>query len=231
MAAAKQKQLVESEQQEQPMAAFDDDEDAAEDAADDAEGDDDQLAGINAMRLEAIKYQILTKLGLAAKPNISNELPKRVVLDTLSRAEQSSAVVQQMVVDETSGGSGGVHQHDMHAGQHRYTMAMTEDGRTNDTQSYYYGSAGMPRGDAYYMYSSGGVGGGGDSTEDGQSGGSPAPSPPSRWQKEQEQEEPHMQQHHDQQPPDDDFFGQTREIITFAEKGELIQNNPKFRTS
>ncbi|XP_048518985.1 inhibin beta chain [Dendroctonus ponderosae] len=39
------------------------------------------------LRLEAIKRQILQKLGLRAKPNVTHSLPKEVVMATLSRAE------------------------------------------------------------------------------------------------------------------------------------------------
>lgn len=41
------------------------------------------------MRLESIKYQILMKLGLKQKPNITNTLPKHVIMETLYRAEDS----------------------------------------------------------------------------------------------------------------------------------------------
>lgn len=204
-----------------------------EDGNDDGNNEDEQptVEGINAMRLEAIKYQILTKLGLTAKPNISNDLPKRVVMDTLSRAEQSSAIVHQMVLDETTGG---IHQHSQDMdGQGRFAMAMEDGSISNDTQNYVHQPA---RGDSYYMYSSGSSGSSssssgnsvGSGSADDASGskntqnGGPTDNRggPSRWQNEQEQEEPHMQQHHDQ-PAEDDFFGQTREIITFAEKGKL----------
>lgn len=40
------------------------------------------------LRLEAIKRQILQKLGLRAKPNVTHSLPKEVVMATLSRAEE-----------------------------------------------------------------------------------------------------------------------------------------------
>ncbi|XP_050302122.1 inhibin beta chain [Anthonomus grandis grandis] len=40
------------------------------------------------LRLEAIKKQILQKLGLSAKPNVTHSLPREVVLETLSRAEE-----------------------------------------------------------------------------------------------------------------------------------------------
>ncbi|XP_030759633.1 inhibin beta chain-like [Sitophilus oryzae] len=40
------------------------------------------------LRLEAIKKQILQKLGLTRKPNITHSLPREVVLETLYRAEE-----------------------------------------------------------------------------------------------------------------------------------------------
>ena len=40
------------------------------------------------LRLEAIKEQILTKLGLSARPNVSGALPRDIVLQTLSRAHE-----------------------------------------------------------------------------------------------------------------------------------------------
>lgn len=41
------------------------------------------------MRLESIKYQILMKLGLKQKPNITNTLPKHVIMETLYRADDN----------------------------------------------------------------------------------------------------------------------------------------------
>lgn len=49
------------------------------------------------IRLEAIKFQILSKLGLTAKPNITHELPKQIVLDTLQRADERNANVRQLL--------------------------------------------------------------------------------------------------------------------------------------
>jgi inhibin beta len=37
------------------------------------------------LRLEAIKHQILMKLGLKKKPNVTHDLPKQFILDTLKR--------------------------------------------------------------------------------------------------------------------------------------------------
>ncbi|XP_018336376.1 inhibin beta chain [Agrilus planipennis] len=41
------------------------------------------------LRLEAIKRQILSKLGLQHKPNVTYSLPRDVILETISRAEDS----------------------------------------------------------------------------------------------------------------------------------------------
>ncbi|XP_026471720.1 uncharacterized protein LOC113375999 [Ctenocephalides felis] len=45
-------------------------------------------AAADAIRLEAIKYRILSKLGLKQKPDVSRALPRDVVLKTLYRAEE-----------------------------------------------------------------------------------------------------------------------------------------------
>lgn len=42
------------------------------------------------MRLESIKYQILMKLGLKQKPNITTTLPKHVIMETLYRADDNN---------------------------------------------------------------------------------------------------------------------------------------------
>lgn len=43
------------------------------------------------LRLEAIKRQILTKLGLRHKPNVTFTLPRDVIMATISRAEDGDA--------------------------------------------------------------------------------------------------------------------------------------------
>lgn len=43
------------------------------------------------LRLEAIKRQILTKLGLRHKPNVTFTLPREVIMATISRAEDGDA--------------------------------------------------------------------------------------------------------------------------------------------
>lgn len=42
------------------------------------------------LRLDAIKKQILSKLGLRQKPNVTHSLPRDVIMETLSRAEDNS---------------------------------------------------------------------------------------------------------------------------------------------
>lgn len=41
------------------------------------------------LRLDAIKRQILSKLGLKHKPNVTHTLPREIILETLVRAEDS----------------------------------------------------------------------------------------------------------------------------------------------
>lgn len=43
------------------------------------------------LRLEAIKKQILQKLGLRQKPNVTNSLPKEIIWQTLYRAEDENS--------------------------------------------------------------------------------------------------------------------------------------------
>lgn len=43
------------------------------------------------LRLEAIKKQILQKLGLRQKPNVTHSLPKEIIWETLSRAEDENS--------------------------------------------------------------------------------------------------------------------------------------------
>lgn len=44
----------------------------------------------DSLRLEAIKQQILSKLGLKSKPNITHEFSKQTILNTLSRADDTN---------------------------------------------------------------------------------------------------------------------------------------------
>nr|CAD7570126.1 unnamed protein product [Timema californicum] len=50
------------------------------------EDEDTFLSDEDNIRLESIKRQILSKLGLISKPNISSNIPREVVLQTLDRA-------------------------------------------------------------------------------------------------------------------------------------------------
>nr|CAD7430843.1 unnamed protein product [Timema monikensis] len=50
------------------------------------EDEDTFLSDDDSVRLESIKRQILSKLGLISKPNISSSIPREVVLQTLGRA-------------------------------------------------------------------------------------------------------------------------------------------------
>nr|CAD7200635.1 unnamed protein product [Timema douglasi] len=50
------------------------------------EDEDTFLSDDDNVRLESIKRQILSKLGLISKPNISSTIPREVVLQTLDRA-------------------------------------------------------------------------------------------------------------------------------------------------
>lgn len=46
-----------------------------------------KIMSTDSLRLEAIKQQILSKLGLKSKPNITHEFSKQTILNTLSRAD------------------------------------------------------------------------------------------------------------------------------------------------
>lgn len=47
------------------------------------------------LRLEAIKQQILSKLGLATKPNVTSTLSRDVVLKTIFRAQETSPTSEE----------------------------------------------------------------------------------------------------------------------------------------
>lgn len=51
-------------------------------------------------RLESIKRQILTKLGLKQKPNVSHPLPKQFIWDTIYRADGIRSVVSDFDFSE-----------------------------------------------------------------------------------------------------------------------------------
>lgn len=159
---------------------------------------------IDSLRIENIKFQILSKLGLKTKPNVTNTLSRQVIMDTLQRA------------DETF-----FHNDNYHRSTHPYDYYYVsadnsvpyggaENGRFNnnnnpqDNNNAYYDPQGGPQLMPYNnMY---------------------------------QQQNPHQYRHQSQfeyQPPyssqnffhqeeDDDFIGKTREIISFAGKGECI---------
>lgn len=52
-------------------------------------------------RLEAIKFQILLKLGLKTKPNVTNLLPKQFIFDTLQRSGETVANDYTMMFDSS----------------------------------------------------------------------------------------------------------------------------------
>lgn len=49
-----------------------------------------QNLNIDVIRLESIKHQILTKLGLKHKPNVTQHYPKQVIIDTIMRAGEKN---------------------------------------------------------------------------------------------------------------------------------------------
>lgn len=51
--------------------------------------DEEQSKTINEIRLTAIKHQILTKLGLKSKPNVTHTLSKEMILETLRRTGEA----------------------------------------------------------------------------------------------------------------------------------------------
>lgn len=54
------------------------------------------------LRLEAIKRQILSKLGLKHKPNVTHTLPREIIMETLVRAEDSDGGAFNNVEENTS---------------------------------------------------------------------------------------------------------------------------------
>ncbi|XP_059609837.1 inhibin beta chain [Phlebotomus argentipes] len=51
----------------------------------------------DALRLDAIKQQILTKLGMASPPNLTHALPKQLAMDTLFRAQEPDISIRRRV--------------------------------------------------------------------------------------------------------------------------------------
>lgn len=81
------------------------------------------------LRLEAIKRQILSKLGLRQKPNVTHSLPKEVVMQTLYRAEDN-----RDFSGGDGGGGGGGGGGANNAGQPEDAMLSTTSARTTGTE-------------------------------------------------------------------------------------------------
>lgn len=54
----------------------------------------DNLA-VETLRIEGIKQQILSKLGLRAKPNVTSSIPREVLLQTLYRSEEDRELLEK----------------------------------------------------------------------------------------------------------------------------------------
>ena len=119
-------------------------------------------------RLEAIKFQILLKLGLKNKPNVTNSLPKQFIFDTLRRS-----------------GDPMINPND-------YTMLFqsSDDIETRDLVLDQLQQLKLSN----------------DSTID------------------ETNNEDFKETHHEDEQDFDDFYGRTREVITFAEKGESLSS-------
>lgn len=50
---------------------------------------------LETLRIEGIKQQILSKLGLRAKPNVTSSIPREVLLQTLYRSEEDRELLQK----------------------------------------------------------------------------------------------------------------------------------------
>lgn len=61
-----------------------------------------QKAEADSMRLEAIKRQILLKLGLRQKPKVTHSLPKEVIMQTLYRAEDNREFFRNLTKEEVT---------------------------------------------------------------------------------------------------------------------------------
>ncbi|XP_076039666.1 inhibin beta B chain-like [Oratosquilla oratoria] len=58
----------------------------------------EQIA-LDNLRIEGIKQQILSKLGLRAKPNITSNIPRELLLQTLYRSEEDRKLLEQVPSD------------------------------------------------------------------------------------------------------------------------------------
>lgn len=50
---------------------------------------------LDTLRIEGIKQQILSKLGLRAKPNVTSSIPREVLIQTLYRSQEDIELLQQ----------------------------------------------------------------------------------------------------------------------------------------
>lgn len=81
-----------------------------------------------ALRLEAIKAQILSKLGLAARPNVTLTVSRKVVQDTIERAEAMDGVVEARTAPPTTGQPQDVAEPDDFYGRTREIITFAEPG-------------------------------------------------------------------------------------------------------
>ncbi|XP_068205335.1 inhibin beta B chain-like [Palaemon carinicauda] len=51
---------------------------------------------LETLRIEGIKQQILSKLGLRAKPNVTSNIPREVLIQTLQRSEEDIEVLEKL---------------------------------------------------------------------------------------------------------------------------------------
>lgn len=51
---------------------------------------------LDLLRIETIKHQLLSKLGLRAKPNVTSTIPRDVLLQTLYRSEEARTYLQDL---------------------------------------------------------------------------------------------------------------------------------------
>lgn len=160
-------------------------------------------------RLEAIKHQILLKLGLKKKPNVTHAIPKQFILDTLYRVADN-------------------HQHVMHPYEYAATAAII----SGDEQPVHYAtldSGGGPQ--IFKLLDRNQQNGSGADFNDTASMYHPEPLPlqlqPS-YSRHQANHTTRTEQHNDNSNGNtnddesefDDFYGRTREIISFAERGK-----------
>lgn len=56
--------------------------------------DANQQRQLDLLRIETIKHQLLSKLGLRAKPNVTSTIPREVLLQTLYRSDEARPLLQ-----------------------------------------------------------------------------------------------------------------------------------------